>query len=97
MSSSTPCSPPDPEVCPCSVCSSCPIRLALKVLRLSLRITGFGNASCWPSASVIGLLIAPTSGAEFRQRLQARLDERRRRAGPAGTVRQSRPAVIARC
>jgi hypothetical protein len=60
-----------------------PIRLALKVLRLSLRMTGFSNAVMLALGVVIGLLLAPTSGAESRQRLQARLDERRN-TGPVG-------------
>ena len=60
-----------------------PIRLSLKMLRLSLRLTGTSNALLLGVGVVIGLLIAPTSGAELRQRLQERMDERRS-LGPDG-------------
>lgn len=54
-----------------------PIRLSLRILRLSLRFAGFGNAVVLGIGVLIGLLLAPTSGPELRQKLQARLDERR--------------------
>jgi hypothetical protein len=60
-----------------------PVRLSLKILRLSLRLTGTSNALLLGLGVVIGLLIAPTSGAELRQRLQERMDERRG-LGPDG-------------
>ena len=60
-----------------------PIRLSLNLLRLSLRLTGTRNAFLVVLGVVIGLLIAPTSGAELRRRLQERMDERRS-LGPDG-------------
>ncbi len=53
------------------------IRLALKILRLSVRLTGVSNALVLAIGVLVGLLLAPTSGAELRQRLQERLDDRR--------------------
>ena len=60
-----------------------PVRLTLKMLRLSLRLTGASNALLLGVGVLIGLLIAPTSGAQLRQRLQERIDERRG-LGPEG-------------
>jgi hypothetical protein len=60
-----------------------PVRLSLKILRLSLRVTGTSNALLLGIGVAIGLLIAPTSGAELRQRIQERMDERRG-LGPDG-------------
>ncbi len=61
-----------------------PIRLSLKIPRLSVRLTGVSNALVLAIGVLVGLLLAPTSGAEFRRRLQERMDERRG-AGPAGS------------
>lgn len=54
-----------------------PIRLSLRILRLSVRLTGVSNALVLGIGVLIGLAVAPTSGAEFRKRMQERLDERR--------------------
>ncbi len=54
-----------------------PIRLPLKIAKLAVRLTGISNTLLIGIGVAIGLLIAPTTGAEMRQRLQQRLDDRR--------------------
>ncbi len=54
-----------------------PVRLPLKTARMALRLTGLSNTLMLAVGVGVGLLIAPTSGAEMRRRLKERLDERR--------------------
>jgi hypothetical protein len=63
-----------------------PIRLSLKILRLSVRLTGVSNALVLGIGVLIGLAVAPTSGAEFRKRMQERLQERRGGGSPESAV-----------
>ncbi len=64
-----------------------PIRLSLKILRLAVRFTGFSNVVLLGIGVGIGLLVAPTSGAELRRRLQERMEERRGQGANSPGVR----------
>ncbi len=50
-----------------------PIRLPLKTARLALRLSGFSNTVMLLLGVGIGLLIAPTTGAEMRRRLREQM------------------------
>ncbi len=55
---------------------SLPVRLPLKISWRMLRLAGLSNAVLLALGIGIGLLIAPTTGAELRRRLKERMDER---------------------
>ena len=70
-----------------------PIRLPFKITRLVIRLTGIRTTVLLGIGIGIGLLVAPTSGAELRRRLQERMDERRTGPGSESAYPSSGPST----
>lgn len=59
--------------------------LPLKIVLFVARTVGYSRVLVFGLGVVVGLLVAPTTGAELRRRLQAEV-EARRAAGPQPSV-----------